>query len=53
MDSILLIVAITEGIGFIGVMFHFSYRAGKVIQRIEEHERRIEQLEMAMKGVIT
>ena len=53
MGSILLIVAITEGIGFIGVMLHFSYRAGKLIQRIEDHERRIEQLETDIKGAIT
>ncbi len=46
MQSILLIVAITEGIGFIGVMLRFSYRAGKVIQCLENHEGRIERLEL-------
>lgn len=45
MQTILLIVAITEGIGFIGVMLRFSYQAGKVIQRLENHEGRIERLE--------
>ena len=45
MESILLAVAITEGIGFIGVMLRFSYQTGKVIQRLENHEGRIERLE--------
>ena len=45
MDHVLTVIAITEGIGFIGVMLRFSYRAGKLIQRIEDHERRINVLE--------
>jgi ribosomal protein L3 len=44
-DHILLVIAITEGVGFIGVMIRFSYRAGQLIQRIEDHERRIGKLE--------
>jgi len=47
MDHVLLVIAITEGVGFIGVMLRFSYRAGKVIQRIEDHERRILSLEQS------
>jgi hypothetical protein len=39
------VIAITEGIGFIAVMIRFSYKAGKVIQMIENHERRILSLE--------
>jgi hypothetical protein len=51
MNNLLLAVAITEGIGFIVVMLRFSYKAGKVIQMIENHERRIEALEVNMKEV--
>jgi ribosomal protein L3 len=50
-DHILLVIAITEGIGFIGVMLRFSYKAGKVIQMIENHERRIVTLESDRKEV--
>lgn len=51
MENLLLAVAITEGLGFIGVMITFSYRAGKLIQRLENHERRIEALEVDIKEV--
>lgn len=45
MDHILLAIAITEGIGFIAAMLRFSYQAGKVIERLENHDRRIGLLE--------
>lgn len=46
MDTLLLAVAITEGVGFIGVMLRFSYQAGKVIQKLDNHGNRIERLEV-------
>ena len=47
MDSVLIGIAITEGVGFIIVLIRFSYHAGKVFQWMESADYRIERLEVS------
>ena len=43
--STLLGVLITEGVAFVGSLIYFGYRAGRLLETIEGHERRILRLE--------
>jgi len=52
MNTILLVLAITEGTTFLAVLIRFSYQAGRVIQRIENHDRRIVALETDVKETL-
>lgn len=45
MDSVLIGIVISEGIGFIAVLIKVSYQAGKVFQWIKTAEYRFRQLE--------
>jgi hypothetical protein len=44
-DSVLIGIVISEGIGFIAVLIKVSYQAGKVFQWMKTAEYRIAQLE--------
>jgi hypothetical protein len=45
MDSVLIVVVITEGVAFIAALIRVSYKAGKVFQWMETADYRIAQLE--------
>ena len=45
MDSVLIGVVISEGVGFIAALIWVSCRVGRVLQWIEHTDYRIEQLE--------
>jgi hypothetical protein len=44
-DSVLIGIVITEGVGFLTVLIRVSYQAGKVFQWMESADYRIAQLE--------
>jgi len=44
-DSVLIGIVITEGVGFIIALIKVSYRAGKVLQWMEQADYRIKRLE--------
>lgn len=41
----ILAILITEGVAVIGALLYYGFRAGRLIEKIEGHERRILRLE--------
>jgi len=41
----LTVVVIAQGVAFIGVLVNFSYRAGRLLEKVDNHEDRIDSLE--------
>jgi len=46
-NSVLFGIVISEGVGFIFALLRISYKAGKVLQWIEQTDYRIERLEVS------
>ena len=45
MNTALIALFTAQGIAFIGVLVNFSYRAGRLLEKVDNHEDRIDSLE--------
>ena len=45
MNTGLIVLSIAQGLAFIGVLVNFSYRAGRLLEKVDNHEDRIDGLE--------
>ena len=50
MSVTLITVCAVQGVAFIGALIHFSFRAGRVLERVEANSVRITRLEGSVYG---